>query len=119
MVGLDLSPMGKKTISRARESIISNLSLVTKSGKYCLGYEKSLRALINKNAKLVIYASNIQPVHRSVIEYYSMLSDCKLLQFEGDNVDLGTACGKFFRSSVIAVIDAGESDIINLIADKQ
>ena len=29
-----------------------------------------------------------------------------------DNVDLGTACGKYFRVSVLAITDAGDSDII-------
>ena len=110
--------MGKKKISRARESIVSALSLVTKSGKYQIGYDKALKSVMNRDAKLIIYASNIQPVHRSVLEYYAMLADCTLLQFEGDNVDLGTACGKFFRASVIAIEDAGESDIINKVKEQ-
>jgi hypothetical protein len=29
-----------------------------------------------------------------------------------DNVDLGTACGKYFRVSVLAITDPGDSDII-------
>ena len=28
-----------------------------------------------------------------------------------DNIDLGTACGKYFRVSVLAITDAGDSDI--------
>ena len=27
------------------------------------------------------------------------------------NVDLGTACGKYFRVSMLTVIDAGDSDL--------
>lgn len=29
-----------------------------------------------------------------------------------DNVDLGTACGKLHRVSVLAITDAGDSDIL-------
>ena len=29
-----------------------------------------------------------------------------------DNIDLGTACGKYFRVSCLAIIDAGDSDIV-------
>jgi hypothetical protein len=29
-----------------------------------------------------------------------------------DNVDLGTACGKLFRVSCLAITDAGDSDIL-------
>jgi large subunit ribosomal protein L30e len=111
--------MGKKKLSRARESIISSLSLVTKSGKYSLGIEQTLKSLRSGVAKLVIYASNVSPTHKALIEYYAMLSHCEILPFDGDNVDLGTACGKYFRSSVIAIIDAGESEILEMIKNKK
>ena len=29
-----------------------------------------------------------------------------------DNVDLGTACGKYFRVCCLSIIDPGDSDII-------
>jgi len=29
-----------------------------------------------------------------------------------DNIDLGTACGKYFRVGVLSITDAGDSDII-------
>jgi large subunit ribosomal protein L30e len=47
-----------------------------------------------------------------------MLSQCDILPFEGDNVDLGTACGKYFQCSVITILDAGESEILKMIKDK-
>lgn len=109
-----LSVMAKKKLARARESIISNLSLATKSGVYKLGINQTLKALRSGDAKLIIYASNITAAHKSLIEYYAMLSSCDILPFDGDNVDLGTACGKYFRSSVIAIIDAGESEILKM-----
>lgn len=117
MVGLS-NRMAPKKLSRARESIISNLSLVTKSGKYSLGISQTLKSLRKGEAKLVIFASNVAPAHKSLIEYYAMLSQCDILPFDGDNVDLGTACGKYFRSSVISIIDAGESEILKLIKEK-
>jgi large subunit ribosomal protein L30e len=107
--------MGKKELSRARESIISSLSVVTKSGKYRLGISQTLKSLRSGEAKLIIFANNVAPTHKLVLEYYAMLSHCDILPFEGDNVDLGTACGKYFRSSVIAIIDPGESDILKII----
>ena len=111
--------MAKKKLSRARESIIGSLSLVTKSGKYSLGIAQTLKSLRSGEAKLVIFASNISPAHKSLIEYYAMLSQCDILPFDGDNVDLGTACGKYFRSSVISIIDAGESEILKMIKEQK
>jgi hypothetical protein len=32
--------------------------------------------------------------------------------YTGSNLDLGTACGKFFRVSCLSITDAGDSDIV-------
>ena len=29
-----------------------------------------------------------------------------------DNIDLGTACGKFFRVGTLSILDQGDSDIL-------
>lgn len=33
----------------------------------------------------------------------------------GGNADLGTACGKLFRVSVLSIVDQGDSDIIRTV----
>lgn len=63
-------------------------------------------------AKLIIIASNTPALTKSEVEYYSMLAKTPVHHFAGSNNDLGTACGKFFRCSVMAVLDAGDSDIL-------
>lgn len=35
-----------------------------------------------------------------------------LTTYRLDNIDLGTACGKFFRVGCLSITDAGDSDII-------
>lgn len=76
-------------------------------------------------AKLVIIAGNCPPLRRSEIEYYAMLGRTAVHHYTGstlclsavfltaalDNIDLGTACGKFFRVGVLSITDAGDSDI--------
>jgi large subunit ribosomal protein L30e len=32
-------------------------------------------------------------------------------QYNGNNLDLGTACGKKFRTAVLSITDIGDSDI--------
>jgi large subunit ribosomal protein L30e len=41
-----------------------------------------------------------------------MLSKCQVIPYNGTNKDLGTACGKYFNCSMLAVIDQGDSDIV-------
>eukprot|EP00624_Nannochloropsis_granulata_P003659 evm.model.NODE_28528_length_50078_cov_28.909842.2 len=82
-----------------------------KSGKASLGYKETLKTLRNNKAKVVIISSNCPPLRKSEIEYYAMLSKTETILYNGSNTDLGTACGKYFRVSVLSVTNPGDSDI--------
>ena len=103
------------------EGINARLQLVMKSGKCDLGYKKTIKSLRMGKAKLVIIASNTPPLRRSEIEYYAMLAKTGVHHYNGNNIDLGTACGKYFRVGVLAITDPGDSDIIRSMPteDKQ
>lgn len=90
----------------------SRLALVVKSGKYEIGYKSALATLRKGRAKLVVIAKNCPPLRKSELEYYAMLSQSAVHHFHGTNHDLGVACSKVFRSSVMVVIDQGDSDIL-------
>ncbi|KAJ1864015.1 60S ribosomal protein L30 [Coemansia sp. RSA 2703] len=83
-----------------------------KSGKSSLGYKSTLKTLRNGKAKLVIISGNTPPLRKSEIEYYAMLAKTSVHHFSGNNVDLGTACGKYFRVGTLTILDAGDSDIL-------
>ncbi|KAJ6245563.1 ribosomal protein L30 [Anaeramoeba flamelloides] len=105
--------MSKK--SKKNEGIGSKLALVIKSGKYHLGTQQCLKDLRKGEGKLLIVANNCPPLKKSEIQYYAMLSRCKFHQFNGNNIDLGRSCGKYFRTSVVTVLDQGDSDILETL----
>ncbi|KAF7870574.1 hypothetical protein EAF04_004318 [Stromatinia cepivora] len=107
-----MAPATKKA-KKTADSINSRLALVMKSGKVTLGYKSTLKQLRSGKAKLVIIAGNTPPLRKSELEYYSMLSKTQVHHFSGNNIELGTACGKLFRCSTMAVLDAGDSDILS------
>merc|ERR1712227_805984 len=108
-----LSDMGvQKKTKKTVESINSRLALVMKSGKFQLGYKKTLETLRYGKAKLVIIANNTPPLRKSEIEYYAMLAKTGVHHYSGNNNELGTACGKYFRVSTLSITDPGDSDII-------
>merc|ERR1712178_442441 len=98
--------------ANASETINSRLQLVMKSGKYCLGYRQTLRKLRASKGKLIILSSNTPALRRSEIEYYAMLSKTGVHHYSGNNIELGTACGKDFRVGCLCITDPGDSDII-------
>jgi large subunit ribosomal protein L30e len=46
-----------------------------------------------------------------------MLSKTGVHQYSGNNIDLGTACGKFYRVSCLSITDPGDSDILKANVD--
>merc|ERR1712154_720606 len=102
----------KKNVKKNNESINSRLALVMKSGKYVLGYKQTLDTLRLGKAKLVIIANNTPPLRKSEIEYYAMLAKTGVHHYVGNNIELGTACGKYFRVCTLSITDLGDSDII-------
>lgn len=42
----------------------------------------------------------------------AMLAKTGVHHYTGNNIDLGTACGKYFRVSCLSVTDPGDSDIV-------
>ncbi|KAK7513154.1 50S ribosomal protein L30e-like protein [Phyllosticta capitalensis] len=99
--------------NKTADSINSRLALVMKSGKVTLGYKSTLKTLRSGKAKLVIIAANTPPLRKSELEYYAMLAKTHVHHFGGSNIELGTACGKLFRCSTMAILDAGDSDILS------
>ncbi|XP_017116911.1 60S ribosomal protein L30 isoform X2 [Drosophila elegans] len=49
---------------------------------------------------------------KSEIEYYAMLAKTEVQHYSGTNIELGTACGKYFRVCTLSITDPGDSDII-------
>ncbi|KMZ66424.1 60S ribosomal protein L30 [Zostera marina] len=105
----------KKT-KKSHDNINNRLALVMKSGKYTLGYKTVLKTIRSSKSKLVIICNNCPPLRKSEIEYYAMLAKIGVHHFNGNNVDLGTACGKYFRVGCLSILDPGDSDIIKSLS---
>ena len=104
--------MGKK---QQTESVNSKLALVMKSGKAVLGYKQTLKALRKGTLKAMFVAHNTPSIVKAEVNYYSRLSNTPIYHYLGNNIDLGSACGRYHRVAILGIIDAGDSDILNLL----
>ena len=107
--------MAKKT---ATESVNSKLALVMKSGKAILGYKSTIKALKKGLLKAILVASNTPSVIKAEINYYAHLADANVHSYAGSNIDLGAACGKYHRVSLLGISDQGDSDILSIFEQK-
>lgn len=86
-----------------------------KSGSATLGYKTTLKSLRQGSSFAVLVANNCPPLQKSEIEYYAMMAKTTVHHFAGNNIDLGTACGKYFRVSCLSITDPGDSDILRTL----
>ena len=109
-------------VARGRGRVVSNppppppSPLPSPIGKYTLGVKQTLKQLRAGKSQLVLIANNTPTLRKSEIEYYAMLAKTTVHHYSGNNVDMGTACGKLYRVSVMSIQDAGDSDIIKVLS---
>ncbi len=96
------------------ESVNSKLALVMKSGKAILGYKSTLKSLKKGQLKAIFVSNNTPSVIKAEINYYAHLSQTNVHSYAGNNIDLGAACGKYYRVSLLGISDPGDSDILNI-----
>ena len=99
-------------VKQREEGLNSQLTLVIKSGKYALGFKNTMRAIRNGKSKAILLANNLPLLRRAQIQYLCMVGRIKIIEYNGTNTDLGSACGKLFRLSCLSINDAGDSDIL-------
>ena len=84
-----------------------NLRTVTKTGKVLFGISQARQAIREKKGKLIVMASNCP------VPELKKQKAVPVVEFSGTNRELGAACGKPFAVSVVTVLEAGDSQILN------
>ena len=83
------------------------LRTAAKTGEVQFGIAQARKAIETSQGKMIIIASNCpapELKEQTVIP---------VVEFPGNNRELGTACGKPFSVSVITVISPGDSQILS------
>ncbi len=83
-----------------------------RTGKLELGTKSTIRNLKLGRAKMVIIASNADPSVKEDISRYARLSGIPVVEFNGTSLELGTVLGKPFPIQALAVLDAGDSNLL-------
>ncbi len=84
------------------------------TGKVYMGTRETLRAVANKEVKLVIVAENCPEESYQDLKRYAELSGIPVYEFKGTTIDLGAVCGRPHPVAMLGVVEAGDSDIFEL-----
>ncbi|MEM0149367.1 MAG: 50S ribosomal protein L30e [Candidatus Micrarchaeaceae archaeon] len=90
----------------------SNIRLAVDSGKVTFGARQVIGTIRSNEAKLIIISVKGKKTHNEDIEHMAKISAIKVIEFEGDPMELGAVCGKPFSVSALAIVDPGNSSIL-------
>lgn len=84
------------------------LKIAVETGTVWVGARRTRKAIRNGDARLVVVAANCPDA--------SLRSQAKVRvhAFPGSSLELGSACGKPYPVSAVAVLDPGESNILSV-----
>ncbi|WP_292365878.1 MULTISPECIES: 50S ribosomal protein L30e [unclassified Methanoculleus] len=87
----------------------ASLRKAVKTGTVFLGRNKTQESIEEGKAKLVVVARNSPESVKNLVKE----TDIPVYVYEGSSVQLGKACGRPYVVSALAVVEPGESDILN------
>ncbi|KAF5090136.1 50S ribosomal protein L30e [Methanoculleus horonobensis] len=88
----------------------ASLRKAVKTGTVFLGRNKTRESIEEGKAKLIVVARNSPESVKTLVNE----TDIPVYVYEGSSVQLGKACGMPYVVSALAVIEPGESDILNV-----
>ncbi len=86
---------------------------VVKKGKVKIGEKQTKKAIEQGVAKLVILSNNCPYIDE--IKSLAKENKAPIYNYNANSVELGYVCGKNFSVSSFAVIELGESNILQLV----
>jgi large subunit ribosomal protein L30e len=105
----------KVSSSIPKPELIKAIQTASRTGQVVYGAREVTKLVLHGKAKLVILAANAPPEIKRDISYYAKLSKVPVLIFEGTNIELGNIIGRPHSIAVLAVIDPGQSRILELV----
>jgi len=93
------------------------LQVVSRTGKYTMGYRQSKLAALNKRARVLILARNCPDRIRMEARIISRTTGVPLIESDISAEDIGLSLRKPFGAACIAIIDPGNSNIMEAVGE--
>ncbi len=90
----------------------NDLRLAVDTGSVVLGTEETVRAISSNKARLVVVTTKGKQNATDDVTHLCNVAGIKMLKFKGSSMELGTVCGKPHSINSLAVIEPGNSKIL-------
>lgn len=93
--------------------------MAVKTGKVGFGAKDALSSTQSAKAKLIILAKNCRDSDREDLLHSARQSEVPVYVFAGSSLDLGAVCERPYPISALVVREAGDSEVLKLVAEKK
>jgi large subunit ribosomal protein L30e len=90
-----------------------DIRLAVDTGKVAIGSKEVQGSVERNSAKLVIVAANGKKDAIMDIAHICSIANIKLIKYDATSTNLGVVCGKPYTINALAVIEPGNSNILN------
>lgn len=100
--------------SMFKAELIRAIQTAARTGQIIYGAREAIKIALHGKAKLIILAENAPLELKHDIKHYAKLSNTPVITFNGTNIELGTVIGRPHSVTVLAVLDPGQSNLLEL-----
>ncbi|MGC8662353.1 MAG: 50S ribosomal protein L30e [Candidatus Micrarchaeia archaeon] len=90
-----------------------DIRLAVDTGKVALGYREVEKSISSSSAKAVVVAEKGKSEAISDLLHLCNIAEIKVIKYNEGSAELGIVCGKPYSINALAIIDPGNSNILN------
>ena len=91
------------------------INMAVSTGKVKTGYKSVLKSVLNGKVKATVVSNNLPPNIEDQLKRNCELSKIPIINFDKSGKDLGAVCGRPHKVSMLAILDPGNSKILEYI----
>lgn len=102
-------------MSASKPELIKAIQTAARTGQVIYGAREVIKLVLHGKARAVIIAANAPPELKRDVMYYAKLGNIPVVIFDGTNMELGAILGRPHSVAVLAIMEPGQSNILDLI----
>ncbi|MFW9903369.1 MAG: 50S ribosomal protein L30e [Candidatus Thorarchaeota archaeon] len=98
-----------------KQELEKAISMAISTGKVKIGYSETIKCVLSGKVKATLISNNIPLNSKKKLLRNCQLSQIPVIEYEKTGFDLGAACGRPHIVSTLAILDPGNSKILDYI----
>lgn len=98
-----------------KQELEKAISMAISTGKVKLGLSATTKSVLSGKVKATIISNNLPISSKEVLLRNCELSQIPVIEYKKTGLDLGAACGRPHIVSTIAILDPGNSKILDYL----